>query len=223
MRLSPPQTELRILAFDPNTESDSPERPGYITHTNGYPFIGRLMVRNRLFWEIGLDDSNRVLAKRALLQDIEKQAAKVEVEALARALADELKWPEEAAIALAIAFLFPLIPSRLVGWRSAEPEKPRGRGRPNVADSLTRQIWHLLNAWVFVTGEKPATSRGTLFARAVGAAAEYLPIHIRYRSEPTVANADEIHRMIQREGTTTTSGHFIMVPPEPLRRINCPI
>jgi len=191
-----------MLAFDPDAVSDSPERPGYTVHTNGCPFIGRLYVRGKLVGEVGLDRGD------AGIKALQEQYAQwiPNFNALVTALKEELKWPHDAALALAIAFVSPEWPERLIGWRFVGKQLRR---RPPATNNLTRQLLFLASAWWSVTGELPRTSDETAFIRALIAAAPYLPL--KNRQERPLGKY--LHESVQREQRKLRSGDFVMVSP----------
>jgi len=202
MRFPPPQTEFRILAFDPDAVSDSPERPGYTVHTNGCPFIGRLYVRGKLVGEVGLDRGD------AGIEALQKQYAQwiPTFNGLVRALKEELGWPHDATLALAIAFVSPEWPERLIGWRFVGEQ---GRGRHQSTNKLTRQLVLLADAWWSVTGQFPRMSADTAFIRALMAAALYLLLENRQGH----TLGEYLYESVQREQSKLRSGDFVMISP----------
>jgi len=178
-------------------------RWGRFTEAIGLPYLGRLYVGDRPIAEVGLETRNADFRE---LQEIYAKRVP-HFDDLVKSLAKNLMWPDEAALALAIAFVSPTLPERLYCWRHIGP---RRRRRPPTTNRLTKQVLLLGEAWKSITGQPPRTSANTAFIHALNAAAPHL--EIQNRSGETLSE-EYAHESVQREQHKLRSGDFVMISP----------
>jgi hypothetical protein len=150
--------------------------------TRGRRYVARLYRQEsnpQLLWETETDKSLPTDAMVAMRRQINTQAGELglDIDAIATAIKEELKWSADQALSLALEFVFP---ATLAGTElRSHVEYKGGRGRPAIIDAQTLAVGRLMAAWQRSVGSAPALGADSTFPKVIAAVAAHFGLTVR--------------------------------------------
>jgi hypothetical protein len=180
-------------------------------HTAARPYLVRFVVNDTVALEA--EGFDAAAAKAVWWEQMQLQADGrcSDVKGMVDAIRAELKWSDEEALAVALAFI---VPPLLIFEHCRLSCRPSGtHGRPPVVDALTLKVHNLIVGWEALTHQKVSTANGAWFARAVEVSAPFLVLPLR-RGRKSIS---QIRSMLKAEIRKLTSCKIEWIRP-PMNR-----